>query len=220
MKTLVIAPHPDDEVLGVGGTLLRRKAEGGKIAWLIATGINVRDGWDNKRVKQREKEISEVANFFEFDEVFNIALPTAKLDQIPRSDLIKNFSEAFQIFQPNELFIPHPSDVHSDHRVVFEAAVSCSKWFRHPYVKRVLAYETLSETDFGLTPNLTFRPNFFVNIEPYLEKKLRALEIYCSEIDFLPFPRSKETITSLAKVRGASAGFKAAEAFELLKERV
>ena len=87
-------------------------------------------------------------------------------------------------------------------------------------VNRVLAYETLSETDFGLGTDQGFRPNVFVNIEPYLDDKLRAMDIYASELGEFPFPRSHEAIRALATLRGAASGFKSAEAFELLRERL
>ena len=110
--------------------------------------------------------------------------------------------------------------MHTDHRLVFDAVASCTKWFRYPSVKRVLAYETLSETDFGLGTSQSFRPNVFVNIEPYLDDKIRAMDIYASEIGEFPFPRSHEAIQALAILRGAASGFKTAEAFELLRERL
>ena len=96
---------------------------------------------------------------------------------------------------------------------------ACSKWFRYPSVKRVLAYETLSETNFNLNPNATFNPNYFIDISEYLERKLEVLAIYRSELGVFPFPRSAEAIRALATYRGSSSGFVAAEAFQLLRER-
>ena len=218
-KTLVIAPHPDDEVLGVGGTLLRRRAEGVKVAWLIVTAISVQSGWSDEKVNQRADEVNRVSQLFGFDEVFTLNFPTTQLDRVPMSDLVAGISEAFRSFEPEEVFVPHPSDVHTDHRMVFDAAASCTKWFRYPSVKRVLAYETLSETDFGLGTDQGFRPNVFIDIEPFLDDKLRAMDIYASELGVFPFPRSHEAIRALAALRGAASGFKAAEAFELLRER-
>jgi LmbE family N-acetylglucosaminyl deacetylase len=219
MKTIVIAPHPDDEVLGVGGTLLRRKAEGTKVAWLIVTNISVELGWSKEKVKQRADEVKRVTELFGFDEVFTLNFPTTQLDRVPMSDLVAGISEAFRSFEPEEVFVPHPSDSHTDHRMVFDAAASCTKWFRYPSVKRILAYETLSETDFGLGTDQGFRPNVFVDIEPFLDDKLRAMDIYESELGVFPFPRSHDAIRALAALRGAASGFKAAEAFELLRER-
>lgn len=218
MRTIVIAPHPDDEVLGVGGTLMRRKAEGVKMAWLIVTGITSEAGWSEDKIKQRADEIKRVTALFGFDSVFELNFPTTQLDQEPMSDLVAAISNVFRVFEPEEVFMPHPSDVHTDHRIVFDAVASCTKWFRYPSVKRLLAYETLSETDFGLEANQAFRPNVFINIEPYLDEKLQAMNIYVSELGVFPFPRSHEAIRALATVRGAASGFKAAEAFELLRE--
>ena len=218
-KTLVVAPHPDDEVLGVGGTLLRRKAEGAKVAWVIVTSIAGQSGWGEENVKNRADEIKQVAELFDFDEVFELNFPTTKIDLVPMGDLVSKISDVFRSFQPEEVFVPHPSDIHTDHRIVFDAVAGCTKWFRYPSVKRVLAYETLSETDFGLCAEKGFHPNVFVDIEPFLDGKLQAMNIYESEIGEYPFPRSHEAIRALATLRGAASGFRAAEAFELLRER-
>jgi len=218
LKSLVVAPHPDDEVLGVGGTLLRRKAEGATLGWLIMTRISVEAGWSDEKVLKRQEEIAQITEFFGFDSVFELGYTTTQLDQIPMSELINAVSSVIESFTPNEIFVPHSSDIHSDHRVTFEAVASSTKWFRSSSVKRVLAYETLSETDFGLGPNRGFQPNVFTNIEGHLENKLRAMGIYSSEVGDFPFPRSNQAISALATLRGASSGFKAAEAFELLRE--
>lgn len=218
-KTLVVAPHPDDETLGVGGTILRRKAEGAEVAWLIVTAMSSESGCAESSVKQREDEIRKVTALFGFDQVFLLNFPTTQLDRVPMSSLIAGISDAFKSFEPAEVFVPHPADIHTDHGIVFKAVASCTKWFRYPSVKRVLAYETLSETDFGLGTSQGFRPNVFVNIEPFLNSKLMAMDIYASERGAFPFPRSHEAITALSAVRGAASGYKAAEAFELLRER-
>jgi LmbE family N-acetylglucosaminyl deacetylase len=218
-RTIVIAPHPDDETLGVGGTLLRRKSEGASIAWLIVSNIAIETGWSAEKVKQRADEIQRITQLYEFDEVYSLNFQTTQLDTIPMSDLVAAISNVFKAFKPEEVFVPHPADVHTDHRVVFDAVSACTKWFRYPSVKRVLAYETLSETDFGLGTDQAFRPNVFVDIEHFFSKKLQAMDIYASEVGKFPFPRSHEAIRALATLRGAASGFKTAEAFELLRER-
>lgn len=220
MKAIIIAPHPDDEVLGAGGTLLRYKNEGVSIAWIIVTTINSNSDADKEKSKTRTEEINKINQLFGFDQKFELNFPTTQLDQIPMSDLVSAISNTFREFEPEEVFVPHPSDIHTDHRTVFDAVASCTKWFRYPSIKRVLAYETLSETDFNLGISPVFRPNVFVNIENHLNDKLRAMEIYESEIGKFPFPRSQEAIRALATLRGAASGFKAAEAFELLRERI
>jgi LmbE family N-acetylglucosaminyl deacetylase len=218
-RVIVVAPHPDDEVLGVGGTLLRRKKEGARISWLIATSITCEAGWTEEKVRSRADEVDRVRELFGFEEVFELEFPSAHLDRIPMADLVASIAEKFKSYEPEEVFVPHPSDAHSDHSIVFNAVASCTKWFRFPSVKRVLAYETLSETDIGIGVDECFRPNVFVDITEFLEGKLRALDIYASELGKFPFPRSREAIRSLAMTRGASSGFFAAEAFQLLRER-
>ena len=221
MKILVIAPHPDDELLGCGGTLLRRKNEGATLGWVIMTKLSEDTGWSKKSVQERENEIEQVRKGLgvQPEHLFQLGFPTTKLDTFPMGELIANVSEVFQIFQPEEVFIPHQGDVHSDHRITFEAVSACTKWFRCPSVKRVLAYETLSETEFGLDPSKTFQPNVFVDISQHLEQKLALLSIYSSELGEFPYPRSETSVRALAQFRGCSSGFNHAEAFRLLLER-
>ncbi len=219
MKTLVVAPHPDDETLGCGGTLLRRVSGGANVGWLIVTGIPEQSGWSVEQVRRRDGEIALVAAAVGFTQVFNLRLPAAQLDRLPMSTLIEKISEVFTTFQPEEVFLPHRSDAHSDHRIVFDAAAACTKWFRYPSVRRVLAYETISETESGLDADCTFRPNVFVDIGEFLGRKLEIMAIYQSELGAFPFPRSVEAVRSLARLRGTASGFMAAEAFQLLRER-
>ena len=219
MKTLVVAPHPDDELLGCGGMLLRRKAEGAYLGWLIVTGISQETGWSRAKVQQREEEIEQVSAGLGIDQVYNLGFPTTRLDTLPMGEVIQKFSEVFRDFEPEEVLIPHRGDVHTDHRVVFDAASACCKWFRYPSVRRVLAYETLSETGFGLDQVATFTPNVFVDISSFLERKIELLQIYKSELGKFPFPRSETAVRALAQYRGATAGFEGAEAFQLLIER-
>jgi len=218
-KSIVVAPHPDDEVLGAGGTILRRKAEGAKVAWLIVTSISKEWGWSKEKVDQRADEIKRISDLFDFDEVFTLNFLTTQLDRVPMSELVTKVSSVFSSFMPEEVFVPHPSDIHTDHLMVFNAVASCTKWFRYPSIKRILAYETLSETEFSLTNGNAFHPNYFIDITPFIADKLKAMSIYSSEVGEFPFPRSNAAIKALAELRGAASGFNAAEAFELLRER-
>jgi len=218
LKVLIVGPHPDDELLGCGGTLLRYKAEGAELGWLIVTGISEETGWTATQVKLRETEIEQVQIGLGVDQLYNLRLPSTRLDTLPIADLIGQFSEVFREFQPEEIFVPHPADVHTDHRITFDAVAACSKWFRYPSIRRVLAYETLSETEFGLDQQNPFQPNVFVNISEYLERKVKLLKIYQSELEKFPFPRSEEAIRALAHLRGSQSGFKAAESFVMLRE--
>ena len=111
------------------------------------------------------------------------------------------------------------SDAHSDHRYTFEAVAACTKSFRYPFVKKVCVYETLSETEFGMRlDDSGFKPNMWVNITDYLDRKIEIMKIFESELGNHPFPRSVENIISLAKLRGSTANTDAAECFVILKE--
>lgn len=221
MKTLVIAPHPDDEILGCGGTLLRRAAEGGVVGWLVVTAMTESEGWSVERIQQRTEEIERVREGLGIaaEHLYQLGLPAAALDRLPMGTLVAGVSEVFKDFLPEEVFLPHPGDAHSDDRTVFEAASACMKWFRYHSVQRVLTYETLSETDAGLDLTRPFSPTVFVDISAYLERKKTLMRVYSSEIGAFPFPRSEEAIDALARLRGAQAGFMAAESFVLLRER-
>ena len=221
MKSLIIAPHPDDELLGCGGTLLKRVAEGNTVGWILMTAIHEEKGWSQQQVRKRDVEIERVREGLGISaqHLYKLNFPSAELDQLTTCTLVDSLSKIFKDFQPEEVFLPHPGDIHSDHRITFEAASACTKWFRYPSVKRILTYETLSESDFGLDQVAGgFRPNLFVDITNQLQKKIELLAIYESEIAEHPFPRSFKAVSAQALLRGAQRGVHAAEAFQLLRQ--
>jgi len=218
-KVLVFAIHPDDETLGCGGSLLKHKANGDEVHWLIATHIFEELGFSKEVINKRNDEIKAVEALYDFDSVSNLMLKTTRCDEYAMSELISKISAHIQRIQPSIIYLPFKGDVHSDHRVCFDAIYACTKVFRYPYIKQLLMMETLSETDFALsTKEDSFSPNVFVDVSDYIDKKCEAMGIYESEVGKHPFPRSFETIKALAKVRGAAAGVAYAESFMLLKE--
>lgn len=221
MKTLVIAPHADDELLGCGGTLLRRREEGGIVGWLLVTAMKPGNSWGADEIEGRQREIEQVREGMGVlpEHLFELGLQSAQLDQAPMADLICRVSEVFGQFQPEEVLVPHAHDIHSDHRIVFDAVAACTKWFRYPSVKRVLAYETISETDLVLKPEGLFNPTVFVDITAFVDRKIALMSVYQSEMGAHPFPRSETALRALAHLRGAQSGFVSAEAFQLLRER-
>jgi N-acetylglucosamine malate deacetylase 1 len=218
MRILVVAPHPDDETLGVGGALLRYRNEGHSIGWLIVTDVPADYGWSVEQYKNRESQISQVSDALGFEKVYRLKMPSTKLDTIPSAEIISKIREVVVDFEPTDIFIPHHGDAHTDHYIANKATLSCAKSFRAKCVERVLAYETLSETEFGVYPESSFTPNTFVDISGFLNEKLRVLGVYESEMGEFPFPRSNEAITALARLRGSTGGFQAAEAFQLLRQ--
>ena len=219
MKILVVAPHPDDETLGCGGTLFRHKQEGDELFWAIVTEINEDLGWSLAAIKKRDTEIEDVAKKYGFSDTFNFRFPTTKLDTLSITDIIENIVKVYNQIEPEIIYMPYAHDVHTDHQIIAKALQSTFKWFRYPFIKKVLMYETPSETEFNFIEKRVYHPNIFVDISKYLDLKIETFNMYESEVGDFPFPRSKKTIRSLAAFRGSQSGYEAAEAFELVYER-
>ena len=217
-NVIVISAHPDDETLGAGGSILKHVANGDHVYWLIVTNIVESEEFSKKKINSRQIEISIVEKIFGFKETFFLNYPTMTLSS---SDLIKMVPEISAIFtkvKPEIIYTLNRSDAHSDHRVIFNAVMACTKSFRYPFIKKVLMYECISETEFApALAEKVFLPNYFIDITDFLEIKLEIMKIFESEIGEHPFPRSLENIKALAHFRGASVGVQYAEAFQLLK---
>ena len=218
-KVLIISPHPDDEVLGCCGTILKHAQAGDQVGWLICTTASAEVGYGKEYVQNREREIEQVARALGFKTVDRFDFPTTTLDQVPVRELVAEFKRVLETRNPEVLYLPYRGDIHTDHKAVFDAVASCSKWFRQKSIRSVLCYEVLSETEFAINPDLPgFKPNVFVDISPFIQRKLEIMNIYTSEIGQFPFPRSERAIRALAELRGAQSGCEAAEAFILLRE--
>lgn len=218
-QILCIAPHPDDETIGCGGTLLRHIADGDEVHWLIVTAISEAIGFTADRVASRAGEIEKVAAAYGFAGTHRCDFPTMRLDTLPLLDVISRIGEVVKATGAHTLYVPYRGDAHSDHAVVFDAALACAKTFRYPQVGAVLAYETLSETEFGLKPDDPgFRPNHYVDIADQLDRKIDIMRLYEGEMADFPFPRSETCMRATAQLRGSQCGRMAAEAFMTIKE--
>ena len=218
-RVLVVAVHPDDETLGCGGTLLKYKSDNDEIHWLIVTDIKESEGFDKYAIERRKNEIDKVKKIFNFDSVSKLGLSTTKIDEYSMNSLIGKISSVIKKVKPNIIYLPFKGDIHSDHKHVFDAAYSCTKSFRYPFINKIYMMETLSETEFSLsTKEDSFIPNVFVDISDYMNKKIEAMKMYEGEMGSHPFPRSERNIKALATYRGATAGCEYAESFMLIKE--
>lgn len=215
----VVAPHPDDETLGCGGTLLKHVARGDHVHWIVFTGISTSMGFSEERVRSREDEIRRVSESYGFSGTHRLDFPTIQLDCIPKANLVSALGVVVKQLGVHTMYVPYRNDAHSDHSAVFDACAACIKTFRYPSVRSVRAYETLSETEYGVKPeDPGFRPNLFVDISDFLDRKLEIMAIYASEMAQFPFPRSDVALRAQAQLRGTQCGATAAEAFMLLKE--
>ena len=214
-KILFIAPHPDDETLGCGGAILKHKNNGDQIHWLVVTSFI----GNNEASQKYMRQIELVRQGYGFLGFKNLGFHPAFLDREPLSNLIKEIGEYILENSIEILYVPFRNDAHSDHQMVFDASIACSKTFRFPSVRSIRVYETLSETNFNLKPDgIGFRPNLYIDISEFTEKKLEILRYYESEIGAHPFPRSEECVEALFRLRGSEAGVLAAEGFMVLKE--
>ena len=220
MRVTVISPHPDDETLGCGGTLLKHKAAGAQLDWIIVTRGHT-PGWSEDTLRKKEDEIEAVKAAYGFGQVKRLAFRTTELDRVPLGDVIEKLRMALVETTPNHLYLNHSGDIHSDHRVVFDATMSALKSFNTAKLglNRLLSYETLSSTE-AAPGNLlrAFVPNVFTDITPFIERKLEIMSLYETELQPYPLPRTLESIRALARFRGATMGLEYAEAFMLIRE--
>ena len=222
MRVLVIAPHPDDETLGCGGALLKHRAAGDSVSWLIVTRGHMPQ-WSADVLGNKEAEIETVAAAYEFEKVFRFDFPTTLLDTISQAEIITSLSRVVAAARPDSIYLNHAADVHSDHRIVFDSVMSAVKPFnsgRHG-VKRILSYETFSSTEAAPPHHAhAFLPTVFCDITNFIERKLDIMSLYSSETQPYPLPRANESIRALARFRGAAIGVEYAEALMLIRDLV
>lgn len=222
MKILVIAPHADDESLGVGGTIARYAREGHDVYVAVMTGpgenehpIIPRSGWDIVRA-----EAGEACKILGVKKLIFREIPAVLVSDEPTWKVNREVASVLDEVQPDVLYVPFPFDLHQDHRHLYYA---CSVAWRPSSstgfnIKEVYAYEVLSETHWNapyLEPG--FLPNIWIDISQTLETKLAALSCYKSQMRKFPDVRSVEAIEALARLRGAQMSMHAAEAFVLIR---
>jgi N-acetylglucosamine malate deacetylase 1 len=219
MNVLVIAPHPDDEVLGCGGTIHRLHEEGHAVNVAICT-----KGWaplfEESQVNAVRDHARKANKYIGTDGLLFMDLPVTKLALMPRHELNGLFAELMNQARPDWLFLAHRGDRHEDHRQIFDACMVAARPTpgRHR-ITRIVAYETVSETHWtvpGVEP--AFTPNFYVDISAHLQAKLEAFVQYENQLHPFPHPRSGEALEALARFRGSTVGFEAAEAFMLVRD--
>ena len=215
-KILVIAPHPDDEVLGCGGIIKKHIKNGDRVYLCIVTKAYTPD-WSEKYIRQKANEIVKANQFLGIKKTYNLNYPALRLDTIPQKELNDTVVKIVQETQPDVIYLPHKGDLCHDHRLVFEATLVAARPKQGVSVKRLLSYETLSETEWG-QQIVPFVPNVYEDVTKEIETKIKAMKIYKSELKKFPHPRSVEAIRALAMKRGSEAGLKSAEAFMIVRE--
>lgn len=224
MNILVIAAHPDDEVLGCGGTIARMVKENHHVyVAILGEGITSRyqqrDHADKSLVEALREKCHRIASLLGVKDVFTFDLPDNRFDTVPILEIVKLIEDLIERFDPQVIYTHHGGDLNVDHRRVFQATLSATRPMAGCSVKTIYTYEVPSSTEWALGKfSPIFHPNVFVDIHNTLELKLQAMVLYESEARIFPHPRSSEALRAIACRWGSVAGFKAAEAFELIRE--
>jgi LmbE family N-acetylglucosaminyl deacetylase len=217
MNVLVIACHPDDEILGLGGTLARHAKAGDKVYPVVfVEGATVRYG--GTEVESLESCCQKSCSRLGIEPPEFLRLPDQRLDTIPQIELNRYIEERIRRHQPEVIYGHHPGDVNRDHQVLSEATMVASRPKPGQVVKRLLTYQVPSSTEW--IPQIVgrvFMPNWFVDITDTVDQKLEAMACYKSETPPFPHPRSLEAIRTQGRYWGQSVGFEYAEAFMLLR---
>ena len=220
MRVLVIAPHMDDEVLGVGATIARRVHEGDEVhVCVVAHRVydHVFDDAKNRAEMECAKRARAVLGY---KELYFLDLPDERLDACLQ-DVIIPLERCVGEIRPEIVYLNHRGDNHQDHRAVFQAAMVALRPAATPGLRTVLCYETPSSTEQAPpVSEAAFLPQVYVNVADHLEAKVQALRCYQTEARAFPHPRSEEAIRLLARHRGVESGFAAAEAFVVLRDRI
>lgn len=218
MKVLVFAPHADDEVIGVGGTIAKKAAVGDDIYVCVVTS-GQEPLYTVERTNEMQRECIEADAYLGVKDTIFLNFPAVMLESIPRYELNGKICEVIQKIMPDEVYIPHRGDMQLDHKMIVDACmVALRPKYKHR-VKRIYSYETLSETGWDI-PNTVneFIPTVYEDISETIERKLEAMKFFEIQLGEFPDARSLDAMESLARFRGATVKCLAAEAFCLIRE--
>jgi len=223
VNVLIIASHPDDEVLGCGATIARHAARGDVVHTLIlaegvTSRVGVADAAQQRRLAALHKAAGRANACLGVKKVELLGFPDNRMDSVDRLDVTQAIEARVAKFRPRVVYTHHPGDLNIDHQITHEAVAAACRPLPGQTVEKVLCFEVPSSTEWrfaGSGP--AFAPNWFVDVSAHLDTKLAALREYKAEMRAWPHPRSYKAVTHLARWRGASVGVEAAEAFVLAR---
>ncbi|MBI2636136.1 PIG-L family deacetylase [Candidatus Peregrinibacteria bacterium] len=224
MNVLIVAAHPDDEVLGCGGTIARLAAEGNRVSILIlGEGVSSRHenptDADPALLKKLHAQAESVGKFLGAQDVSLTKLPDNRFDTVPLLDIIKIVETKIETIKPAIVYTQHGGDLNIDHALTFRAVLTATRPMKGGCVKRVLGFEASSSSEWAFQKfSPVFRANAFMDIGATLDKKIKAMSMYDGEERPFPHPRSPEAIRAKALACGSVAGLSAAEAFEIIRD--
>ncbi|MDP4840377.1 MAG: PIG-L family deacetylase [Alphaproteobacteria bacterium] len=212
----VIVAHPDDEAIGMGGTLLKFKNLGYKLHFLfMCDGVSARSQESTQKIRRNE-EFEAAMDFLKPSTYKALDYPDNKLDTIPFLDIVKEIENFLKDVKPDSIFTHFEGDLNIDHRIVSQAVITGSRPGSDTFVKNILQFEVLSSTDRHLGAK-RFNPNHYVDITQFIDAKINYLKNYQSEMREFPHARSYENIVALSHIRGAEIFTKNAEGFLMMR---
>ena len=223
-KILIIAAHPDDEILGCGGTIAKLIKNNCKVDVLfLSEGVSSRSKlgetrrWDDE-ILARESMATAAAKYLGFSIIGFMRNPNLRMDMLSLLDITKSVQNILIDNKPDVIFTHHSGDLNTDHQICFNAVITACRPSGIDFIESIFSFEVPSSTEWSSSINLpSFRPNYFIEIDSEIESKLGALSFYNFEMREFPHPRSKENIKALSQLRGSEIGFKFAEAFMLIR---
>lgn len=217
-KILVIAAHPDDEVLGVGGTIAKHVKNGDNVYALILGDGEISRGASAAEVKKRAGQAKRAADILGIKNFFLEKFSDNRFDSVPLLDIVKKVERVIYEIKPEIVYTHFSDDLNIDHRLTFQAVLTACRPQPKFFVKEILAFEVLSSTEWQeKKKKKLFCPDFYNDISDFVDKKIKAIEVYRDELRQYPHPRSRQGIKILAQYRGLEVGFKYAEAFQVVR---
>jgi len=221
-NVLVIAPHADDEVLGCGGSIYKHYLNGDKVSVAIMTNAfkGAPEIFSKQYIDDLRNEALKAHKILKVSDTIFFEFPAPKLNEYPLYKIANDINKLIKKKKIDTLYIPHRGDLHKDHEAIYDASLVASKPLPNQTVKRIFVYETVSETEWGDPINSSiFVPKYFNVInKSILNKKLKSMKCYKSQLKNMPNPRSLNNLENLASVRGAIVGHKYAESFDIVRE--
>ena len=218
MKYMILAAHPDDEVLGCGATAARLSKEGHEVLPIIlCENASVR--YDGERMKKEIEEFSrKSSNILGIEKPVFLGLPDQKLDKYSALEMARIIEDVIRKYEPETIFTHHGGDINKDHQIVFEATLVATRPVPNCKVKNVYSYETISSTEWAYTEFYSnFKPTLFFDVTTTLDLKINAFGQYIPEVKDYPHPCSLRSIEIRAKDWGSRVGLRAAEAFQIVR---